>query len=92
MEYAIRFALLQVEIYKNSKYFLFDTRDSLFYLNNTDKHIDLYEKFLNEYKISLEAVEKLIDIAIKHKQHQTYLILLKYKFETFEEKSNNLIL
>lgn len=92
MEYQIRFALLQVEIYKNSKYFFFDTRYSLFYLNNTDKHIDLYEKFLNEYKISLEAVEKLIDIAIKRKQHQTYLILLKYKFEIFEEKSNNLIL
>lgn len=92
MEYAIRFALLQVEIYKNSKYFYFDTRYSLFYLNNTDKYIDLYEKFLNEYKISLEAVEKLINIAIKRKQHQTYLILLKYKFKTFEEKSNNLIL
>lgn len=92
MEYAIRCAILQVEIYKNSKYFLFDTRDSLFYLNNTDKYIDLYEKFLNEYKISIEAVEKLIDVAIKYKQHQTYLILLKYKFETFEEKNNNLTL
>ena len=92
MEYAIRFALLQVEIYKNSKYFLFDIRYALPYLDNTDKHIDLYEKFLNEYKISLEAVEKLIDIAIRHEQHQTYLILIKYKFKNFEEKSNDLTL
>jgi hypothetical protein len=92
MEYAIRFALLQVEIYKNSKYFFYDTRHSLFYLNNTDKYIDLYEKFLNEYKISFEAVEKLIDIAIKRKQHQTYLILLKYKFQNFKTEDKDLIL
>lgn len=92
MEYAIRYALLQVEIYKNSKYFLFDVRNALTYLSFSDNYLDLYEKFLNEYKISLEAVEKLIDIAIKHKQYQTYLILLKYKFETFKEKSNDLIL
>lgn len=92
MEYQIRFAILQVEIYKNSKYFLYNVRNALTYLSFSDNYLDLYEKYLKEYQISFEATEKLIDFAIKYKQHQTYLILLKYKSETFEDKRNNLIL
>ncbi len=62
------------------------------YLAISDNFLLSYEKYLKSIDISIETIDKLINVAIENEQHQTYLLLIKYKYEKYATPAKQLSL
>ena len=58
----------------------------------SDNFLLSYEKNLKSTNISIETIDKLINVAIENEQHQTYLLLVKYKHEKYATLAKQLTL